>query len=275
MNPMLLNRLRGFCFIVTATLFTNTLIADDIDDLLTPKKDEVKLVDDSATEEWNGVVDAFRKNDLEKAKDLGTAFLAASHKTSTYQVLGVRVMMDLANADEPTVTHDVGLSVEMKQLMSERDALRVKYANLQKIAQAADARINKLTNNRTQGVQAGTQAYRECARAAQEMDQANAAMEAMKPEIAANKEKVGKVEVGANEKLKSDTLKLLDMLIEADEIEAAFAITNVFVRVAGSDLDVAKKQQDVVRLREDQKKSDKLVAAISADIEPLITMGKG
>jgi hypothetical protein len=63
------------------------------------------------------------------------------------------------------------------------------------------------------------------------------------------------------------------MLIEADEIEAAFAITNVFVRVAGSDLDIAKKQQDVIRLREDNEKAEKLAAAASADIEPLVNSG--
>lgn len=272
MIPTFHSRLRCLCFslIIPVTFFTGGLSADDIDDLLAPKKDEVKLVDDSATEAWNGVVDAFRRNDLTKAKELGAAFLAASHKTSPYQVLGVRVMMDLANADNPTVTHDVGLSVEMKQLMSERDALRAKYVNLQRISQAADGRINKLTVNRTQAVQAGTQAHRECVRASQEMDQANAAMEAMKPEIAANKEKVGKVEVGANNNLKSDTLKLLDMLTEAGEIEAAFAVANVFTRVAGSDLDVAKKQQDVIRLRELESKATSIVKVIEGKQKALI-----
>ncbi len=57
----------------------------------------------------------------------------------------------------------------------------------------------------------------------------------------------GKVEVGANQNLKNDTMKLLDMLTEAGEIEAAFAIANVYTRVSGSDLDIAKKQQDVIR----------------------------
>lgn len=36
-----------------------------------------KLVDDSATEAWNGVVDAFRRSDLTKANELRAAFLAA------------------------------------------------------------------------------------------------------------------------------------------------------------------------------------------------------
>lgn len=249
--------------------------AEELDDLLAPKEAGEKYVDDSATEAWNGVVDAFRRNDLAKAKELGAAFLAGKFKTSPYQVLGVQVMMDLANAENPTVTRDVGLTGEMKRLMSERDALRTKYANLQRVIQNAEARINKLTNNRTQPVQAGTQAFRECARASEEIQAASAEMEAMKPQIEANKLKVGKVEVGVNQNLKSNTLKLLDMLIEANEIEAAFAIANVFTRVAGSDLDVAKKQQDVIRLREDQMKATKIVAAITAEVEPLLTLGKG
>lgn len=261
--------------ILPAILLAGGLTADELDELLAPDKDEAKLVEEGATEAWNHVVDAFRRNDLAKAKELGTAFLAADHKTSPYQVLGVRVMMDLANADDPTVTRDVALTGEMQRLMAERNALRTKYANLQAIVKDADARIDRLTSNRTRAVQAGTQAHRECMRAAQQIEQANAAMEAMKPEIAANKEKVGDVEVNANLNLKGDALKLLDMLIEADEIEAAFAITNVFLRVAGNDLDVAKKQQDVIRLREDQQKAGKLVAAISAELEPLIAAGKG
>jgi hypothetical protein len=277
MKPASRHRLKSLCLFLAlpAILMTGVLSADDLDDLLTPTGTETKLVDDSSTEAWTGVVDAFRRNDLAKAKELGAAFLAADHKTSPYQLLGVQVMLDLANAENPAVTRDVGLTVEMKRLMSERDALRTKYANLQRAVQAADARINKLTANRTQAVQAGTAAYQECARAAEQIQLASAEMEAMKPEIEANKVKVGKVEVGTNENLKTDTMKLLDMLIEADEIEAAFAITNVFIRVAGSDLDVAKKQQDVIRLREDQKTADKIVSAIAAEIEPLAAAGKG
>ncbi len=242
---------------------------------LAPSGSDVKLVDDSSTEAWNGVVEAFRRNDLPKARELGTAFLAANYKTSPYQLLGVQVMLDLANAENPTVTRDVGLTTEMKRLMSERDSLRTKYANLQRAAQDAEARINKLTNNRTQAVQAGTAVYRECTRAAQQIQQAGAEMDAMKSEIEANKVKVGKVEVGANQNLKNDTMRLLDMLTEAGEIEAAFAIANVYTRVSGSDLDIAKKQQDVIRLREDQKQADKIVGTIAAEIEPLATAGKG
>ncbi len=277
MNIQSRRRLKSLCVSIAfpAIMMTGVMYADDLDDLLAPTKSGAGLVDDSAIEAWNGVVDAFRRNDLVKARELGAAFLDAKHKTSPYQLLGVQVMMDLANVDNPTVTRDVGLTSEMKRLMSERDALRTKYANLQRMVQDADARINKLTNNRKQGVQPGTAAYRECARAAQEIQAASAEMAAMQSAIEANKVKVDKVEVGANENLKNDTLKLLDMLIEADEIEAAFAITNVFTRVAGNDLAVAKKQQDVIRLQEDQRKAARIVTIVTTEIDPLITAGKG
>ena len=272
MKPKSLYLLKCLCLCLTlpSTLMIGDLSADELDNLLAPSGSDVKLVDDSSTEAWNGVVEAFRRNDLPKANELGIAFLAANYKTSPYQLLGVQVMMDLANAESPTVTRDVGLTTEMKRLMSERDALRAKYANLQRAVQDAEGRINKLTNNRTQAVQAGTAAYRECARAAQQIQQANAEMEAMKSEIEANKVKVGKVEVGANQNLKNDTMKLLDMLTEAGEIEAAFAIANVYTRVSGSDLDIAKKQQDVIRLRELQTKAGSIVKVIEGKQKALI-----
>jgi len=251
------------------------LPAEDLNDLLKPSGTTAQLVDGSATESWNGVVDAFRRNDLVKARNLGEAFLDANHKTSPYQLLGVRVMMDLANAENPAITRDVALTGEMRRLMADRDSLRAKYWMLQRVVQDADARINKLTSNRKVPVQAGTAAYRECVRAERQIAQANAEMAAMKSAIEANKEKVGRIEVGVSENLKSDTLELLDMLIEASEIEAAFAITNVFTRVVGSDLDVAKKQQDVIRLREDREKAEKIVSAITDEIDALVAAERG
>jgi hypothetical protein len=260
---------------IPAVLLAGSVTAGELEDLLSPDKDTAKLVDESATDAWNEVVDAFRRNDLEKARELGNAFLQGDYKTSPYQLLGVQVMLDLAIAENPTVTKDAALTGEMKRLMAERDALRAKHANLQAIISDADATINRLTNNRTRPVQAGTAAFRECNRASEQIKAASAELEAMKGEIEANKVKVGNVEVGANEKLKGDTLKLLGMLVEADEIEAAFAVTNVFTRVAGNDLDIAKKQQDVIRLREDQKQAEKIASVISGEIEPLIAVGKG
>jgi hypothetical protein len=184
-------------------------------------------------------------------------------------------MLGLANADNPTVSKNAAHDAELKQLMDERDQLRARYASLQALINKEDAVINRHTRNRTQAVQAGTQAYRECAASAAVIDQANAAMAELQPSIDANKLKVSQHEVGTTANLKNDTMKLLDMLIEAGEIEAAFAITNVYVRVAGSDLDIAKKQQDVIRLREDQQTANKIVAAIAAEVEPLAAAGKG
>jgi hypothetical protein len=184
-------------------------------------------------------------------------------------------MLGLANADNPTVSKNAAHDAELKRLMDERDQLRARYASLQALINKENAVINRHTRNRTQPVQAGTQAYRECAASAAVIDQANAAMAEMQPNIDANKLKVSQHEVGTTANLKNDTMRLLDMLIEASEIEAAFAITNVYVRVAGSDLDIAKKQQDVIRLREDQQTADKIVATIAAEIEPLAAAGKG
>jgi hypothetical protein len=265
-------------FLCSAFLFfavTLPVSADELDALLNPGGATEGLIDDSATKAWGEVVDAFRRNDLEKARELGAAFLEADHRTSPYQLLGVQVMLGLANADNPTVSKNAAHDAELKQLMDERDQLRARYASLQALINKEDAVINRHTRNRTQAVQAGTQAYRECAASAAVIDQANAAMAELQPSIDANKLKVSQHEVGTTANLKNDTMKLLDMLIEAGEIEAAFAITNVYVRVAGSDLDIAKKQQDVIRLREDQQTANKIVAAIAAEVEPLAAAGKG
>lgn len=277
MKCELFHRFNSLCYgvILLAVALCFPISADDLDALLDPGGTTGGLVDDGATKAWGEVVDAFRKNDLEKARELGDAFLKADHRTSPYQLLGVQVMLGLANADKPTVTSNAAHDAELKRLMDERDQLRARYASLQALIKKEDAVINRHTRNRTQPVQAGTQAYRECAASGALIDQANAAMSEMQPAIEANKIKVSQHEVGTNENLKNDTMKLLDMLIESGEIEAAFAITNVYVRVAGSDLDIAKKQQDVIRLREDQQTAEKIVAAIAAEVEPLAAAGKG
>ncbi len=260
---------------VVVLLLLLPLQASELDSLLNPAGIPVALVDDSASKAWDEVVDAFRRNDFEKAKELGRAFLEADHRTSPYQLLGVQVMLGLANAENPTVTSNAAHNAELKRLMDERDQLRARYANLQAIISQENAVINRHTKNRTQAVQQGTQAYRECAASSARIQQANAAMAAMHPAIEENKIKVSQHEVGTTENLKGDTMRLLDMLIEADEIEAAFAITNVYVRVAGTDLDIAKKQQDVIRLQQDQVTASKIVEAITAEVEPLAAAGKG
>lgn len=249
-------------------------LGESLDDLLDTSKSGLNVADEGVDAEWKAIVEAFRQNDLAKARDLSDAFLRANHRTSPYQLLGVQVMLALANAENPAITKDAVLAEKMKLLMSERNTLRSKFAGYQEAVRGAEATINKLTVNRTQPVQVGTAAYRECARCSEIIHQANAAMDAMKPDIDRNKEQVAAIVVGANQNLKRDALKLLDMLIEAGETDAAFAITSVYTRVVGSDLDVAKKQQDVVRLQEDQTKADKIVAAITGEIDPLLAVGK-
>lgn len=270
-------RLEFLCwaFLFFTVPMTLPASADELDALLNPGGESGDLVDDSATKAWDEVVNAFRRNDLEKARQLGSAFLEADHRTSPYQLLGVQVMLGLANADNPAVSKNATHDAELKLLMDERDQLRARYASLQALTNKENAVINRHTRNRTQPVQAGTQAYRECAASAAVIDQSNAAMAEMQPSIEANKLKVSQHEVGTTTNLKNETMRLLDMLIEAGEIEAAFAITNVYVRVAGSDLDIAKKQQDVIRLREDLQTAEKIVAAIAAEVEPLAAAGKG
>lgn len=62
------------------------------------------------------------------------------------------------------------------------------------------------------------------------MQRANVEMDAMKPDIERNKVEVARNVVGANQNLKRDTLKLLDRLIEAGDIDAGFAITNYWIK---------------------------------------------
>ncbi len=96
-------------------------------------------------------------------------------------------------------------------------------------------------------------------------------METMKVPIEQNKQRMAEIAGKADSGLKPQTLELLDMLIEADEIEAAFAIANTYIRQIGNDFDVAKKQQDVVRLQELADKASKIVAILQAEIGELVT----
>jgi hypothetical protein len=262
-------------YLFLLTVFTTCSFGSELDELLNPKETTEQLVDESANKAWLDVVDAFRRNDIVKANELGTKFLKSNHRTSPYQLLGVQVMLGLANAENPAVTSNAAHNAELKRLMDERNQLRTQYANLQAIISRESAVIDRLTLNRTQAVQQGTQAFRDCSASAARINQAEIALVSLQTEIDKNKINVSQHEVGTKTNLKSDTIRLLDMLIEANEIEAAFAIANVYIRVAGSDLDIAKKQQDVIRLREDQQTADKIVSAIESQIEPLAAEGKG
>lgn len=248
--------------LISMCVLNGAALADELDDLLKPSTDATSLVDGSATDSWNVIVDAFRKNELQKASELGQAFLERNFSPSPYQLLGVKVMVGLADAENPTVSKDAALTIESEALAAEREKITKKYARLLETVKDANDRINKLTNHRTNAVQEGTAAYHECMRCDAIINQANAEIEAMQPSIDQFKRKADDAKLRQRTRLKSDTLQLLDMLTEADEIEAAFAVTNVYLRVVGSDLDVAKKQQTVISMQTVQQKAHKIAGVI-------------
>lgn len=252
----------------------SAVLADELDDLLKPSTDAASLVDGSATDSWNAVVDLFRKNELKKASELGQAFLESNFSPSPYQLLGVKVMVGLADAENPTVSQDAALTIESEGLAAERNEIVSKYAQLQETAKVANDRINKLTNHRTNAVQAGTAAYQECMRCDAILNQANAEIDAMKPSIDEYKRKADDAKLRQRTRLKSDTIQLLDMLTEADEVEAAFAVTNVYLRVVGSDLDVAKKQQNVISMQAVHQKANKIASVIESQQKDLVAEKK-
>lgn len=260
--------------VLLMSVMHGTVLADELDDLLAPSTDAAGLVDGSATDSWNVIVDAFRKNELKKASELGRAFLESNFSPSPYQLLGVKVMVGLADAENPMVSQDAALTIESEGLAVERGRIVAKYNQLQQTAKDANARINKLTNNRKTAVQAGTAAYQECMRCDEILNQANAEIDAMQPSIDEFKRKADDAKLRQRTRLKSDTIQLLDMLTEADEIEAAFAVANVYLRVVGSDLDVARKQQTVITMQAVQQKANKIAGVIEGQQKSLVAEKK-
>ena len=218
-------------------------------------------------------MDAFHKNDMVKAVELGKLFLSSGDlKTSAFQLLGVKVMIGLAGgAQSGAMFENREDQEEKKRLDSERAAITKRYRELTAIYRDGDARINELTLNRRRPVPEGSPNHLECLECARRMDAALAEMETMKVPIEQNKQRMAEIAGKADSGLKPQTLELLDMLIEADEIEAAFAIANTYIRQIGNDFDVAKKQQDVVRLQELADKASKIVAILQAEIGELVT----
>lgn len=245
--------------------------ADSLKELLMPKADAVKLSDSEADAAWARVAEAFHRNDMEKAVELGRAFLAGDHKASAYQLLGVKVMLGLAGGtDGAAAFTNRQDQEEKKRLEKERAEITDRYQELTAIYRDADARINQLTMNRTRPVQQGSTNHLECLRCARLMDEAKAEMDAMKRPIEENKRKMAKLDEKSNSSLKPQTLELLDMLVAAGEMEAAFAIANTYIRTVGEDLEVAKKQQDVVRLREVFEKAGKVATLLESEIKELV-----
>jgi hypothetical protein len=245
--------------------------ASSLEELLGPGSKTVQLSSDKADEAWRAVVEAFQKNDMAKATELGKAFLAGDFKPSAYQLTGVNVMLGLAGGGTGAqVFENPQDAAEKKKLEEERLAITKRYQDLNMVYAQADARINELTLNRRRPVQQGSPNHLECLQCAERMDRAKAELEAMQPQIEENKRKTAELANKATTGLKPQTLQLLDMLIEANEIEAAAAIANTYVRTMGNDLDVAKKQQDVVRLQEVAEKATKAVAILLSEVGPLV-----
>ena len=76
---------------------TITCVASSLEELLRPRVSASQLSGEDANKAWRQVVDAFHKNDMVKAVELGKLFLSSGDlKTSAFQLLGVKVMIGLA-----------------------------------------------------------------------------------------------------------------------------------------------------------------------------------
>lgn len=251
--------------------FADPGFADPLDELLRPEAPASALRDGRAAEAWRGVVDAFRKNDMARAVERGKAFLAGDFSPSPYQLLGVKVMIGLAGGAPGDQLYDDPVLVEEKQrLEEERKALRQRYQDAVESYNAADARVNEITMNRKRPVQQGSANYYECMNLARQMDAATAILNDLKGPIEANKKRTAELAAQSAGGLKAATLKLLDLLLEAGEIEAAFAVGNTYLQKIGNDLEIAKKQQDIIRLEKVAEKAAKVVALLEQDLRPLV-----
>lgn len=261
----------AFAFLASAVWLAGPGLADPLDDLLRPATQASALKDGRAAEAWRGVVDAFRKNDMARAVELGRAFLAGDFSPSPYQLLGVKVMIGLAGGAPGDQLYDDPVLIEEKQrLETERNALRQRYQDAVDGYNVADARVNEITMNRKRPVQQGSANYYECMNLARQMDAATAVLNELKGPIELNKKRT--VELGAKSagSLKSATLRLLDLLVEAGEIEAAFAVGNTYLQKIGNDLEIAKKQQDIIRLEKVAEKAAKVFALVEQEVRPLV-----
>ncbi|WP_156817084.1 hypothetical protein [Rubritalea marina] len=249
--------------------------ADELDDLLSPEVDVTNLEDASATQAWKNVVNAFRKNDMEASVNFGEDFLNnPDYAPNSYQVLGVNVMLDLAKGTMPHHQKNSALSHSSKQNESRKNQVRAEYAKYKQIVATANAKIDKLTFNRTRGVQQGTKAHRECVRNASIIAQAEKELAKLKSEAGKIKRNEASIDLASGEQLKKDTLRLLDLLIDADEVEAAFAICNVYTRSYTNDLDIAQKQKEVIKRQKVIAKATKIAAAIRSKMNAEVAMNR-
>jgi len=230
------------------------------------------LADDAgARTGWNGVVESFIKSDFVEAKRRGDAFLAAAYQTTPYQVLGVQVMLSLsAGAAQARTVLDKKSSDALEALEQERKTILVQIGAQRRIFADGDAVINRLTNNRTVGVQQGSSNHVQCINAQQRMVAAEAAIKDFETRNKEIERQLREKTQSANANLRGDILRLLQMLRDANEIPAAFAIANVYLRRVGTDLEVAKLQQDFVRLQTINDRAVKVVDIIRSKQRSLV-----
>lgn len=256
---------------VVVAAFSTPLSAQDLESLLNPSKGDLLADDASARAEWETVVDAFRRSDFPTASEKGRAFLKASHEATPYQVLGVQVMLALASGEA------VALESLAEEEKAELDRLRDMQARVleeartqKKLYQEADELIIKLTKNRTIGVQQGSLNHQKCILAQKQMDDAAKQLERLEQENEALKIQLGSQVIAADEGMKGDVIRLLGMLKASQEIPAAFAICNTYLRKFGPDLDVAKYQDDFTRLQKIHDRAVQVVELIHQKQRPLV-----
>lgn len=258
-----LRSLDTVCICLLLNLSPFPMLGEDLDDLLNPSRTDFVKEDAVAKEKWDEVVDAFRRSDFVTATEKGRVFLASPHKATPFQVLGVQVMLALAGGEN--VAHESlggDAILEADHLRERKEAILAEARKYRQSYSEANALINKLTWNRTRPVQAGSSVYLQCANAQARMNEAARKIDSLEREYKSMQAKLAPAAMAVNDKLKRDVIRLLSMLKEAQEVQAAFAICNVYLREFGPDLDVAGFQQDFVRLQRIQDRAVKVVDLI-------------
>ena len=245
--------------------------SQSLEELLAPKGSAAILSSGNADELWKKVVEAFRTNDMAKAKEEGARFLASNFNASAFQVLGVKVMVSLAGGAAIGTTFENREDQEtFKRLEAERANITKRYAELQEIIRVNDATINRITLNRRRAVQQGSPNHLECIECDRKIATARQALDELQKTIDNNKAEMAALQTKANQSLKPMTLQLLDKLLAAGEIDAAIAISNTYIRVIGNDVDVAVKQQDITRLQVASQKAAQVIELLKKEVQPML-----
>lgn len=245
--------------------------ADPLEDLLRPERPATEISSVAADQAWKQIVTAFSTNEMTSAVEQGNKFLADHVKASALQVLGVKVMISLAGGAMPGTTfEDKQSQDELKKLEAEREGITKRYNELREVVRENDATINRITVNRTRPVQEGTTNHLACLECSRKIQAAETELATLSGPIKANKQAMADLQKKANTQLKPMTLQLLEGLIQAEEIDAAVAIASTYVRVIGNDLEIATKQQDIVRLQKMDAKAKQIIVLLKSELEPLI-----